>query len=59
VELNKQEVFSVPEAARFLRVSEKSVWKAIRRGEIKTARLGHRVLVPRTALDEFLGGQAA
>lgn len=44
---------SVDEAAARLGVSEWSVRQAIKRGELRSRRIGHRVLVPVDAVDHF------
>jgi excisionase family DNA binding protein len=49
----------VPDVARALSISAKSVWNAIGRGEIRTVRVGHRVLVTRAELDRILSGATA
>jgi excisionase family DNA binding protein len=51
---------SVPQAAKAIGVSEKTMWKLIRAGKLRHARVGARVLVPVKALEEFvLAGGAA
>lgn len=45
---------SIPEAARMLGVSKNLAYAAAARGEIPTIKVGHRVLVPRAALDRLL-----
>lgn len=48
------------EVAKALRCGRTSIYEAIRRGDIRSVRLGRRVLVPRQALKELLeGGQVA
>lgn len=44
---------SVDEAAARLGVSEWTVRQAIKRGEIPSRRIGHRVLIPADAIDRF------
>ena len=46
--------YSVDEAARLLGISRNSCYEAIRRGEIPMIRLGRRILVPRSRLEDLL-----
>lgn len=48
---------SVPQAARYLGISEWLAYEAVRRGEIPSRRIGGRILVPRTLLVAWLEGQ--
>jgi excisionase family DNA binding protein len=49
-------VFTVPEAAKLLRVNSKSLYAAISRGEVPgIIKLGRRLLVPRLMLERMLG----
>lgn len=50
---------SVDEAAARLGVSEWTVRQAIKRGEIPSRRIGHRVLIPAEAIDNFFNGEEA
>ena len=45
---------SVEEAAERLGVSRSLIWKMVNQGTIRTVRAGHRVLVPVSAVEEFL-----
>ena len=45
---------SVEEAAGRLGVSRSLIWKMVNQGTIRTVRAGHRVLVPVSAVEEFL-----
>jgi len=47
-------VLTVEEAAHLLRIGRNSAYEAIRRGEIPAIRIGHRLLVPRAALERLL-----
>jgi excisionase family DNA binding protein len=49
--------WSVGEAAQFLGVSERSLWRLIDAKEVKVARLGRRVLVPDTEVRRLAGGE--
>lgn len=46
--------YSIDEAAGLLGVSRGSAFKAARLGEIPVIRIGHRMLVPKAALDKLL-----
>lgn len=45
---------SVEEAAIQLGVGRSLAWSLVREGKLRSVRAGHRVLVPLTAIDEFL-----
>ena len=45
---------SVEEAAGRLGVSRSLIWKMVNQGTIRTVRAGNRVLVPVSAVEEFL-----
>jgi excisionase family DNA binding protein len=47
--------FYVDEAARILRRSQSTIRYWILRGKLRTARIGHRVVVERDELIRFLG----
>ena len=47
-------VLTIPEVAKLLRVGRNSAYEAARRGELPTIRIGHRLLVPKAALEEML-----
>ena len=46
--------YKVSEAAIKLGVSEPTLYDSIKRGEIPSIRIGHRVLVPIAALEKYL-----
>jgi excisionase family DNA binding protein len=45
---------SITEACRLLGISERSVYKAMNAGKLKTKKYGHRTLVLRSEIDRFL-----
>ena len=45
---------SVKEAARLLGVSRTTAYECVHRGEIRTIRLGRRILIPLNVIDELL-----
>ena len=51
-------VYTVPEAARLMRVSPRTYYQAAARGEVPAIRVGRRLLVPEAALSRFLEGEA-
>ncbi len=54
-----KETLTVPEAAAALGIGDTLAWRLVQTGELRTVKLGRRRLVPRTALDDLLGGQVA
>lgn len=50
---------SVPEAAKKLGISRNAAYEAAQRGEIPSIRVGKRLLVPRSAFEKMLTGEAA
>ena len=52
---------TVPQAALALGVSERTMWKILRTGKLRYARVGRRVLISVQALREFVnaGGAAS
>ena len=49
---------SVDEAARLLGIGRNKAYELVRTGELRHVRAGRRVIIPRRALDEFLGAEA-
>ena len=48
--------YGVRELAELLGVSHLTLREAIRRGDIKSCRIGRRIIIPRAAVDNWLGG---
>lgn len=46
--------YTVEEAGERLGISRPSAYLAVKRGEIPTIKLGHRIIVPRVALERML-----
>ena len=49
-------LYTVEEAAVRLRIGRGLAYEAARRGDIPAIRIGHRLLVPKAALERFLDG---
>lgn len=49
-------VYTVEEVAQLLRIGRSSAYEAVRRGQIPALRLGRRLRVPRSALEQLLRG---
>ena len=47
-------VFSVPEVAKLLGLSRASTYEAVRIGSIPSLKVGRRILIPKSALQELL-----
>ena len=47
--------YSIDEAAETIGVGRGSAYELVRRGDLRTVRVGRRVLVPREAVRDFLG----
>jgi excisionase family DNA binding protein len=52
-----RKTMSVPEAGRLLGISRNSAYAAAARGELPTIRIGHKLLVPKAALERMLSGE--
>lgn len=48
--------YTVAEAARLIGVSRRFAYEMAGTGELPSVRLGHKVMVPRAALERFLAG---
>ncbi len=56
---SERQTYTVDQAAALLCISRNSAYKAVRRGEIPTIKIGRRLLVPRAALERMLAGEAS
>ena len=54
----QQRAYTVAEAAEVLRVSPWLVREACRRGQLRSIRLGVRIIIPGTAIEAFLAGES-
>lgn len=50
----EHDVYTVPEAARLLRISARTYYAAAARGEVPATRIGRRLVVSGAALRRFL-----
>ena len=51
--------YTVPEAAKLLRIGRNQGYEAVRSGELPSIKIGKRILVPRVALERMLSKVAA
>jgi excisionase family DNA binding protein len=56
-ETDRADVCTVADVARWLGVNKKTVYDAVNRRELPSARLGRRVLLSRTAITAWLAGR--
>jgi excisionase family DNA binding protein len=49
--------YTITEAAQLLGIGRSLAYQAARRGEIKTIRIGDRLLIPRAAIDRLLADE--
>lgn len=54
--VNKKEVMSPKEAAKYLGISKVTLYKLLKNGEIPGRRLGYQWRMSKAALDKFLAG---
>jgi excisionase family DNA binding protein len=47
--------FNLSEAADTLGTSYQAVYRMVRGGQLRAVRAGRRIIIPRSALEEFLG----
>jgi excisionase family DNA binding protein len=52
-------VYKAEEVARRLQVSKNHVYELIKSGQLRHVRLGAAIRVPRSAVEELLGGHGA
>jgi excisionase family DNA binding protein len=46
--------YSVPDAAKELSVSKETVWRLVKRGELRTLKIGHRTIIRRAEIVAYL-----
>jgi len=54
VEAPARLLYGVPEAAARLSLGDRTVWKYVQSGRIRSLRIGGRRLIPAAALEEFV-----
>jgi excisionase family DNA binding protein len=54
VKTDERQTLTIEEAARILGVGRSKAYEFARTGKIPAIRLGHKLLVPKAALEEFL-----
>ena len=54
----ERKTYTVVEVAKILGIGRNTAYEVCRNGEIPTIKIGGRILVPRTAIDELLSGAA-
>jgi excisionase family DNA binding protein len=53
-----RQTYSVEEVAKLLGIGRNSAYEAARRGDFPTIKVGGRIVVPKSALDRMLNGEA-
>jgi excisionase family DNA binding protein len=51
------DVLTIEEARKRLRIGRNAIYNAIARSEVPSFRIGHRILIPRVALERMLRGE--
>ena len=51
-----RQTYTVAEVAKILGIGRNTAYESCRAGEIRTIRVGGRILIPRQAIDELLRG---
>ncbi len=54
-----RQTYSIDEVAKMLGIGRNSCYEAARRGDFVTIKIGHRLVVPRAAIDRMLSGESA
>jgi excisionase family DNA binding protein len=47
--------YTAAQAAKALGISRNSVYELLRRGELRSVRIGHRLIIPKAAIAELVG----
>jgi excisionase family DNA binding protein len=55
---NPSPYFTIPETARYLRISERTVFNLLRIGKLKAIKLGRRTLVPFASIQALVAQPA-
>lgn len=59
VNVSDVKVLTPRECGQLLRLSKNAIYAALRRGDIKSIRIGRKILVPMSALEKLLDGSAS
>lgn len=51
------DVYTVKETAKLLKCHYNSIYQLVERGEIRAIRIGRKILISETALQEFMSGE--
>jgi excisionase family DNA binding protein len=54
--LMQEQVYSIEEAARLLRVNPMTIRRLIKKGEIRAQKVGKQYRIPRAEIDKFMDG---
>lgn len=54
----QRQTYTVSEVAKILGIGRNTAYEVCRNGEIPTIKIGGRILIPRSAIDELLDGAA-
>ena len=57
MDIDKSLCMTVPEAAKWLRISRNHGYDLVKRGVIPSIRLGNRIVISKIALDKMLAGE--
>jgi excisionase family DNA binding protein len=53
----QEQVYSIEEAARLLKVHPDTIRRMIKRGEMQSRKVGRQYRIPRSEIEKFLGAQ--
>ena len=56
VALADREAYNQKEAAAILGLGTRTIWTLTKRGELRSIKVGGRMLIPKSAIEEFLDG---
>ncbi len=54
----ERQTYTVPEVAKILGIGRNTAYESCRNGEIATIKIGGRVLIPRSVIDDLLSSAA-
>lgn len=53
---NQRQTRKIEEAAELIGIGERSTYALVRSGQLRSIRVGRKILIPLTAIEEFLNG---